>query len=166
MSFDFGFAKEKYSNDVSWKDRVYYFSWCGRENYKLFTMLSLLGESVLVDTEGEYLKYYEYKIDIKKLNFISKLYKQVHQNKYYEKILKLCMFNDDFVNDYVNSLSMEDKADLRLAFILDNASPIVDDICIELFDKFECGYYMIDALYDGYMKMIEDGVDTVWLYGD
>ena len=165
MSFSFGFAKEKYSKDVSWEDRVYYFDWCGRENYELFTMLSLLGESVLVDTEGKYLKYYEYKTDVKKLDFIPKLYRQVHQNKYYEKILKLCMFNDDFVNDYVNSLSIEDKADLRLAFILDNASSIVNNICIELFDKFECGYYMIDALYDGYMKMIEDDIKTVWIYG-
>ena len=166
MSFEFGFAKEKYSNDVSWKDRVYYFSWCGRENYDLFKTLSLLGEPVLVATEGEYLKYYEYKTDIKKLDFIPKLYKQVHQNKYYEKILKLCMFNDDFVSNYVNSLSMEDKADLRLAFILDNVSPTINNICIKLFDKFECGYCMIDALYDGYMKMIEDGIDTVWIYGD
>jgi len=163
MSFEFGFAKRKYDENSFGIDP--YFFWCGREHYDLYKAFSLLGTPILV-AEDEYMKFYEYEIGVEKLNFIPSLFEQLHTNKHYEKIVKLCIFDDDFVQTYINSLSVEEKADLRLAFILDHANDTIDRICVELFDAFEYGRDIITALYDAYMKMLEDGVKTVWLYGD
>ena len=163
MSFEFGFAKRRYNEDNPSLDP--YFFWCGREHYDLYKAFSLLGTPVLV-AEDEYMKFYEYEIDVEKLNFIPLLFEQLYDNKHYEKIVKLCLFDDGFVQTYIDSLPIEEKADLRLAFILDHADDTINRICVELFNVFEYGSDIITALYNAYIKMLEDGVKTVWLYGD
>ena len=125
MSFEFGFDKRRYDEKSFGVDP--YFFWCGREHYDLYKAFSLLGTPVLV-AEDEYMKFYEYEIDVEKLNFILSLFEQLHTNKHYERIVKLCLFDDDFVQTYIDSLPIEEKADLRLAFILDHADDTIDRI--------------------------------------
>lgn len=165
MSYDYGFNREPYNEDVNWENVTNYFNGCGRDNIHLHDLFACLGTRHLVVAD-EFSEYYEYEIEVKKLAFIEELYKQVTANKYYNIILKLCRFNDNFVEDYVDNMSIQDKAELRLAFLLDNADYVIGDICLELYDKFEEGYDMISAFYEAYQKMIADGTKTVWLYGD
>ena len=165
MGYSWGFEKEKYAYNTPWDERVYYFEGCGWENVNLHNLFSYLGKKHLVFEEG-YEKVYEYEIEVEKLAFIEQVYRQVTANKNYNIIIKLCYFGDDFVDDYVNALSIKEKAALRIAFLAETDNDTVIEICVELFDKFEYGYDIVGNLYLGYQKMLEDGVKTVWLYGD
>lgn len=164
MGYDYGFNKEPYNKNVNWENVTNYFNGCGWDSVHLHDLFACLGIHRLVDAD-EFGEYYEYEIEVKKLAFIEELYKQVTANKYYNIILKLCRFDDNFVEDYVDNMSIQDKAELRLAFLLDNVDYVIEDICLELYDKFEEGYDIIGGLYHAYQKMLEDGVKTVWLYG-
>ena len=163
MSFYFGFAKEKYSPE---KERKIYFEWCGRENYDLYEAFTRLGEPELV-IEGEYgNNSYDYKIDVNSLAFIETLYTQLMANQIYTTIIKLCRFEDDFVQKYIDNMSVQEETEYRLSFLVDGADSLIDDIYIELFESTQYGYDIITALYDGYKDMIKDGIQTVWFYGE
>lgn len=164
MSFEFGIFKENYKEDIPWENRVYYFSWCGRENIEIYRALCTLGTPHISYEDGYY-KEYVYEIEVSKFDFIPKLYKQVTENEQYNIIMKLCRFHDNFVDEYIDGLTVREMAELRLAFILDDVDEYTNLICIELFDKFEYGYDMVSALYEAYKKIAADGVKTVWLYG-
>ena len=163
MSYEFGFAKYR-SNQGDYSERNIYFFWCGWENVELHNLFAALGKATLV-ADDEYGKYYDYKIPVEKLAFIEPLYRQVAANEHYNIIMNLCRFNDDFVEEYINDLTVREMAKLKLAFLLDDVDMYVESICVELFDKFEYGYDMVGALYEAYQKMKKDDVEFVWLYG-
>lgn len=168
MSYEFGFAKYPYSEDkdFSRSDENVYFFWCGWDTVKIHDCFAnAFGEAILVD-EDEMQKYYEYKIKVTDLSFIEKLYHQVTANDNYNIITKLLLFDDGFAEEYINSLSIKEKANLRVAFILDNVDWEIKAIGIELFYKFcEYGYDMLSSLYEAYREMLYDGIEYVYLYG-
>lgn len=163
MSYEFGFKKNMYQKNEQFDEKDYYFTACGWENTELFKKFSFLGEKVLVEEDDRF-KFYEYKINVEKLGFIEKIYEQLSKNEHYNVIMKLCRFNDSFVDQYIEDLSVREMADIRLGFLLEDADYIEDEICIELFNKFEYGHDIIRWLHEGYQRMIKDGIKFVWLY--
>ena len=168
MSYEFGFAKYPYSEDkdFSRSDENVYFFWCGWDTVNIHDYFAnAFGEPILIG-EDEIRKYYEYKIKVADLDFIEKIYQQVTANDNYNIITKLLLFDDEFAQEYLNSLSVKEKADLRIAFILDDVDWKILNIGVELFYRFsEDGYDMLGSLYKAYQKMIRDGVEYVYLYG-
>ena len=168
MGYEFGFAKYPYNEDKGFlhSDENVYFFWCGWDSIKIHDYFAnTFGEAILVDKD-ETQEYYEYKIKVTDLGFIERIYQQVTANDNYNTMIKLLLFDDDFAQEYFNSLSVKEKADLRVAFILDDVDWKISNISIELFYRFyEDGYDMLGSLYKAYQKMIRDGVEYVYLYG-
>lgn len=164
MSYEFGFDKEKFNEETRYTSENNYLNWCGWDMVQIHDLFANFGKPHLI-AEDEYKKYYDYEIEVEKLAFIEQLYRQLTANKHYNIILKLCKFDDNFVEDYVDSLSIQEKAELRLAFLLDINDYNIERLCLEFYRKFENGWDMVGALYQAYRNMIKDGVKTVWLYG-
>jgi len=157
MGFEFGFARRPYKeSDNGYNDANILFFWCGRENSALCRFLGFLSDYDWVNDE--------IKIEVKKLHFLEPVMEKLEKNKDYNIIKKLFYFGDTFVTEYWNEMTFEQKTKLRLDFLPLTNDSNINYICVELYERFEEGYFLLDALYEAYQKMLKEKLEYVWLY--
>lgn len=159
MGFEFGFCK--YSCDDPNRDMSldnYYWSWCGWENTDFFNAFARLSQKGFIPF-GE-----EGTVAVKDLAWIDDLYNQVQTSKHYHMIAQLAKLNWELVGDYLESLSDREMAEFRASFAIDNVSDTVYKIIGYIVREVMNGTMILPMLYEAYWKMLEDGVETVYLY--
>lgn len=182
MGYEFGFCKKsaEESSEDYYDLKDFYFFNRGREYTDLFKAFAELGKKIENKNDGDdVLSPYEYKINVKDLEFIGQLYTKIRKMAIYTTIVNLSFFdNDDDINAYLGTLPKISLLHFKLAFLpsdtlysvtsgeeVCSADPKIIYICTYLYGAFMCGdYSIIERLYNGYKKMKEDAADFVWLY--
>lgn len=159
MGYDIGFAK-RLSDGAIPKDVTYWES-CGWEYSDFYNQLACLASKKIDE--------YTCCIPVKNIEFIADIYLDLKNTMYYQDIEIISAIDYDYLEKYFDSLNMFEIIDIMKCFYQENNDWIIDitykEIGSFLWKSFRNGETsLISSLGEGIQKMIEDGVEEVYLW--
>lgn len=152
MGFEMGFVDQHDDNTCYW-------FLCGWENLDFYhDFASICGAGKNKDRDEETI------VPVKNLDFICPLTDQLFENKIYNIYRKVLLVDSFLAQDYLESLSIEDKIDFATAFALPQDYSKYQTLANHFYENVREGILIVDSFKEAYDRMKKE-TDTVVLYG-
>jgi len=152
MGFEMGFVDPHDDNTCYWY-------LCGWENLDFYhDFASICGVGKNKDREGETI------VPVKSLDFICPLIDQLFENKIYNIYRKVFLVDQYLAQDFLEHLSIEDKIDFAIAFVLPQEYSKYQTIANYFYNNALDGCLIVESFKEAYDKM-KKNTNMVVLYG-